>query len=262
MGERLYDITQINLKDVHFKVELNAGTANSNKCKYIHIQNPRFRLSLSDSEYIEMAVAIRAANNKIKRYGDDISCAKIVYDNDEVKLIEPNLVEYAYLENDRILIDEIKSKDVMHCLKKNGWKPIKMNKKDLFLYGMKPFEYMKKGNEILTVCCQIACKSTLHGEWIPLDRMINVGALERSSDHRLCPEDDICYILAKCVYTNRRFSERDIKRIGENMLRADKDILLKKLGGVFFEYVDDLLRQIENRNYDNIISNLWQYDKY
>lgn len=65
MGEKLYDIASVKLNDMKFQVELNDGTANSRETKYIHLQNERFRLALSDSEYVQMAVAIRTASKKI-----------------------------------------------------------------------------------------------------------------------------------------------------------------------------------------------------
>ena len=67
MGERLYDISEIKLKDMSLKIELNDGTAESKKPQYIHLQNDRFRLALSDSEYVQMAIAIRAASTKLKK---------------------------------------------------------------------------------------------------------------------------------------------------------------------------------------------------
>ena len=67
MGEKLYDISEIKLKDMVLKIELNDGTAASKKPQYIHLQNDRFRLALSDREYVEMAVAIRTGSQKLKR---------------------------------------------------------------------------------------------------------------------------------------------------------------------------------------------------
>ncbi len=67
MGERLYDISEIQLKDMSLKIELNDGTAESKKPQYIHLQNDRFRLALSDSEYVQMAIAIRTASKKLSK---------------------------------------------------------------------------------------------------------------------------------------------------------------------------------------------------
>ena len=70
MGEKIKVITQTKLRDVEYDIELNDGTAKSKKPQYIHIQNERFRLALSDSEYVQMAIAIRAAAKKIQDYKD------------------------------------------------------------------------------------------------------------------------------------------------------------------------------------------------
>ena len=67
MGEKLYDISEIQLRDMALKIELNDGTAASKKPQYIHLQNDRFRLALSDREYVEMAVAIRVGAEKLKK---------------------------------------------------------------------------------------------------------------------------------------------------------------------------------------------------
>lgn len=68
MGEKIKVISQVKLKDMTLDIELNDGTAQSKKPQYIHLQNDRFRLALSDSEYVQMAIAIRSANKKLKAY--------------------------------------------------------------------------------------------------------------------------------------------------------------------------------------------------
>lgn len=68
MGERLYDISEIRLENIALKIELNDGTAARKKPQYIHLQNERFRLALSDSEYVQMAVAIRTASEKLVEF--------------------------------------------------------------------------------------------------------------------------------------------------------------------------------------------------
>lgn len=67
MGEKLKVINQVSLHDLDMDIELNAGTAKSNKRQSIHLQNDRFRLELSDKEYVQMAVAIHVAAEKIKQ---------------------------------------------------------------------------------------------------------------------------------------------------------------------------------------------------
>lgn len=68
MGEKIRDISRVRLRGMDFLIELNDGTVKSRKPQYIHLQNERFRLALSDSEFIQMAIAIRTAGQKIRDY--------------------------------------------------------------------------------------------------------------------------------------------------------------------------------------------------
>ncbi|GEM_PF-3398776 len=70
MGEKLYVISKVDLPGLSFDVELNDGSAATNKTKYIHLQNERFRLALPVSQYLQMAVAVRSAAKKIREYKD------------------------------------------------------------------------------------------------------------------------------------------------------------------------------------------------
>ena len=70
MGERIKDIARIRLKDMPVNIELNAGSAYHSESNYIHIQNERLRLELSDREYLQIAIAVRVAADKIKKYKD------------------------------------------------------------------------------------------------------------------------------------------------------------------------------------------------
>ena len=68
MGEKIRNITKVSLHDMDVDIELNDGNASSRKSKYIHIQNDRFRLELTDREFIQLAVAVRVAAKKLKSY--------------------------------------------------------------------------------------------------------------------------------------------------------------------------------------------------
>ncbi len=70
MGERIRDLAKIQLKDMPVSIELNAGSAYHSDSNYIHIQNERLRLELSDREYLQIAIAVRVAADKIKKYKD------------------------------------------------------------------------------------------------------------------------------------------------------------------------------------------------
>lgn len=68
MGEKIRDLERVSLNGMDFLIELNDGTVKARKPQYIHLQNNRFRLALSDKEFIQMAVAVRAAGQKIRNY--------------------------------------------------------------------------------------------------------------------------------------------------------------------------------------------------
>lgn len=68
MGEKIRDISKVDIQGLNFLIELNDGTVKARKPQYIHLQNERFRLALSDSEFVQMAVAVRTAGKKIAAY--------------------------------------------------------------------------------------------------------------------------------------------------------------------------------------------------
>lgn len=67
MGEKLCVLQKVELKSLQFEIELNDGSAASKRPLHIHLQNERFRLDLPDYEYLQMALAIRIAYQKLKK---------------------------------------------------------------------------------------------------------------------------------------------------------------------------------------------------
>lgn len=64
MGEKIRDITTINISNSTFKIELNEPLRiGLQRC--IHIQNNKFRLECSESDFIKMACNIIVANKKL-----------------------------------------------------------------------------------------------------------------------------------------------------------------------------------------------------
>ena len=168
----------------------------------------------------------------------------------------------------RILIAPEKKNDFIAAAVKSHWKRVKDRSKDLYLYGMEHFLYYRFDEITLIVCCQLACRSTLNGEWVPLDRKINISAIDRivkstSEDiYEPMPEDFLCYLLARCVYTNQEFTPYDISRIEACRKKCDETILAPKIDGVFFHFSDTMLQMIDHGEYDHIIDALWSYSDY
>ena len=196
-------------------------------------------------------------------------------DKQILKLAEKASVRIAFLEaaeagaaaESRILCEKQEREKLAALLKKEGWRENRaVFRQDKYLYGTEPFLAMEKGNARLVLLCQIACRSTLHGEWVPLDRQINLGALDRLRREdglpRLSCEDELCYLLAKCVYTEKAFAEPDVSRIAVCLKKADREILMPKLTGVFFRFTERLLQLAEEKKYEEIIPSLWRFAEY
>lgn len=66
MGEKIRDVGKINLKGLDLEVELNKESI-LNGPRYIHIQNDKFRLSLTEKEYIQMVASVYRAQKSLKR---------------------------------------------------------------------------------------------------------------------------------------------------------------------------------------------------
>ena len=177
--------------------------------------------------------------------------------------------KYAALDMDdkqlRILVSPKDKDEVKKLLLRLKWRKEK-GPEEIYLYGMGHFSYFEKDGISLTVCYQVACRSTLHGEWVPLDRKINNFALTnvRSVDgvSRLCPEDELCYLLAKCVYTEKGFSNEDQTSIKKAIDSIDNDALMPKLEGVFFKFSPRILTMAKDGRFDEIIPALWRFGEY
>lgn len=102
---------------------------------------------------------------------------------------------------------------------------------------------------------------------MPLDRKINIDILKRVRNGNAgfpVPgyEDELCYLLAKCVYTQKSFSAGDIERIGECLAHADKEVLMPKLEGVFFRFSERVLEMAKKGEYEDIIPSLFKFADY
>ena len=196
--------------------------------------------------------------------------------NDSLKVIDKALkkagIRYAILDSEekscRILISPDQKNDLIKAASGSGWKKLKDKSKDIYLYGMDHFLYFTVNDVKLTVCFQLACRSTLNGEWVPLDRKINNFAMDRivmaegADTYEPMPEDFLCYLLAKCVYTEKGFSEEDKRRITKCSKKVDTNVLMPKIEGVFFHFSETMLKMIDEGDFEHIIEALWRYAEY
>ena len=178
-------------------------------------------------------------------------------------------IRYAFLDCEdkgfRILVSPKDKEEVKKLLLHLKWRKQK-GPEEIYLYGMEHFSYFENDGISLTVCYQVACRSTLHGEWVPLDRKINNFALTNVRDvdgvSRLCPEDELCYLFAKCVYTEKGFSAEDKIGIEKVLTSIDMDALMPKLEGVFFKFSPRILAMAKEGRFDEIIPALWRFGEY
>lgn len=64
MGEKIKDIGKISLGNSDFVVELNHGTREGEKYE-IHLQNDKFRLALSEKDFLQMTSAVILAQKQL-----------------------------------------------------------------------------------------------------------------------------------------------------------------------------------------------------
>lgn len=166
----------------------------------------------------------------------------------------------------RLLVSGVSARELKKGFSTLGFKFLCDFEKEKYLYGMDKFLRFFNGEIYVTICFQIACRSTLHGEWVPLDRKINSTALQTIREEgeipTLSPEDALCYLLAKCVYTEKNFSKEDCEKISENFEIADREKLFFKLEGVFFRFTETMIKMCEEKNFSEIIVSLWEFSDY
>ena len=68
MGELIKKLGEIKFGESKLDIELNKGTGNSDHKYDIHIQNPHFRLSIPERDFLKMATAIIYASRRVEEY--------------------------------------------------------------------------------------------------------------------------------------------------------------------------------------------------
>ncbi len=153
-------------------------------------------------------------------------------------------------------------------LNRKEWKHEKNN--DQYLYGLQPREKYRKKNDCIVFNYKLACRSTLNDAWVPLDRCVNDRALqngiydEKRGLNVLAKDDEICYLLAFSVYTEKCFSENNKAILNDNIATlGDKAKMLEyKLSKVFFRFSDKILELAMKNEYDDIIPSLYSFCEY
>lgn len=70
MGEVIRNLNRVRIGESEFVIEENKGTHKG--CKFdIHIQNPRFRLNLTEKDFCKIATCILFAKENLSSYKDE-----------------------------------------------------------------------------------------------------------------------------------------------------------------------------------------------
>ena len=189
-----------------------------------------------------------------------------------VKILEKENLKYAVLGNEQeetlILLSPDDEVNLLKISKQEKWINTDNKIKQKCLYGMHEYLYFSFNNYRFAFCFQLGCKSTLNNAWVPLDRCINIGALDRvlrkdgKNYYQLSNEDYLCYLLAKSVYTDKEFKKETIALIDELVKDINIEAFMKKLSFVFFKFTDEMTRLVQAGKYTNIISDFWQFAEY
>lgn len=181
-------------------------------------------------------------------------------------------IAYALLDETEsrvfLIVDSTRKQDLQHIFEKLKWVGQKNKRKqEIFLYGMDKFMDFALDNNEITICFQLACKSTMHGEWIPLDRKINDVALNRAALNnasRCVLENhvDLVYRVTKCVFTKGEFSQEDISIIEQYKELLHDPQTAEYLMCVFFAFTPTLLRMLELKDYANIVQTCFEFAEY
>lgn len=131
------------------------------------------------------------------------------------------------------------------------------------MYGLKNFEFWRLNTSddiFIDVTYQLCCHSLMPNIWLPLDNQIQVDVWKNKvydTEHNWWTLDknvEFAYLLARCIFDKQSFSNNYRDLINSLYKIIDIGIVKRYLNLIFFNYTDELLLQISNDDYDNIIS--------
>ncbi len=192
--------------------------------------------------------------------------------NDIIKKLEDEGLVFAVLDMPdpvlRILVDPKDRNKLQELLGRYGWKRTKTYDDEKYLYGIEHFMQYDTNGVKLDINFRIACRSTLNSAWVPLDMIINEGALQRTRKINEIPgpvlsvEDTICYLAAKSVYTEKEFLKPDRLRLKKELDRSDEQLLMNKMKLVFFKFSGQIIQMMKDGEFEDIIPSFWKFAEY
>ena len=147
--------------------------------------------------------------------------------------------------------------------RENGW---------TYSYGLiESQKWKKQGKKYdlsLDIYYQLMCSSLQPKIWVPLDRSINEDAMNnRVFNYNLkCWELDdetrLIYLIARSVFDKTRFTDAYVKEIEKKAYCYNNDSFINKMNKVFFNFTDNLLDLLKNKQYSEIIERYITFTGY
>jgi len=142
---------------------------------------------------------------------------------------------------------------------------------DIRLYGVDEFRMYKNTQGLLIdINFQAVVRSLDHGQWIPLDQMIqgelwlNRRSVSVGGERVPMPalEDMFVLALSRCIFDKKDFTawHRDLLR--QTLGQCNLDSLVKKLDLVFFKFAPRLIDLVKLNKFDEIIPDYLSFSDY
>lgn len=206
------------------------------------------------------------------------------------QILNKNEIEYVLIKNiDNELPSALKDgKDIdilvnyasedhfMKIMANNGFlkriPPLGRENGYTFGYKLPEYQFWQKGNTketfYIDASFKLMCKSLTPYYWVPLDNIINdriwVEKVWEEELHcwRMDDKSLIVYLLARCVFDKRTFSEAYIKEIEVRKELLTDDTVKEMLKTVFYKYTDSITKYVLDKKYEDIIPNYFKFTDY
>jgi hypothetical protein len=199
-------------------------------------------------------------------------------------ILNENNIEYILLRNidselprnlskkkDIDIIVKIEDKHKLEkAFLKKKWQKIKHPySKVPYLYSMNPFDFYNLEGLHIDVAYEIACRSIITRQWIPLDQRIQEDLWKYKKvvndlpwKYILSNEIEMVHLLTRCIFDKKTFNDGYIRRINELYPFSSREILSEYLDLVFFKFRPTLLKMVDNREYHIIINEYLTFKDY
>jgi hypothetical protein len=115
---------------------------------------------------------------------------------------------------------------------------------------------------------RLSCKSLTPRVWIPLDKKIQQSVWDNKifdkeqNSWRMDDKNLLVYLLARCIFDKRIFSDLYIKEIENHKNLLNDDYVLEALHLVFFNFTPTLMKLLKIDMYKKIINEYISFKEY